>query len=334
MFDRYLTYPSLTSFTLFVLIRTFYNPYPCHSIIVYIQVSNLLMAINEPQSVQLKDPPPKESKKGRPKKPPGGREPSAFEHAREDYRKAEEAREKTKKKKKSEASKGKKKMPTVNQQEGAPSVIDVESLPDNVESASQRSSVVHPRIIAGGFDFGSGNFEKFMRIHVQAVKDVARDGNCGFRALAELLGIGEAKWPEVRTCLYNEVAYNEARYAPLIQSYGWTVAEFKRRLNWLEEGVPAPYEHWMDMPICGIVFATVYQCTLVFLDFDAAVTCLPLTRQMSPPPFLPLGQVLVLCRLRTELHFIAVSLSRTYPVTLIIYFLFNMLVILCLFVRR
>ena len=291
------------------------------------QVSNLLMAINEPQSVQLKDPPPQESKKGRPKKPPGGREPSAFEHAREDYRKAKEAREK--KKKSSEASKGKKKMPAENQQERAPSVIDVESLPDNVESASQRSSADHPHLIAGGFDFGRGNFEKFMCIHVQAVKDVARDGNCGFRALAELLGIGEDKWPQVRTLLYNEVAYNEARYAPLIQEYGWTVAEFKRRLNWLVVGVPAPYEHWMDMPICGIVFATVFQCTLVFLDFDAAVTCLPLTRQMSPPPYLPLGQVLVLGRLRTELHFVAVNLSHSYPVTLTICFILNMLVIFC-----
>ena len=42
-----------------------------------------------------------------------------------------------------------------------------------------------------------------LRPCIQTVKDVATDDNCGFRAIADFLGMGEDSWMHVRMNLSN-----------------------------------------------------------------------------------------------------------------------------------
>ena len=44
-----------------------------------------------------------------------------------------------------------------------------------------------------------------LRPYIQHIKDVKADGNCGFRAIADLLGFGEDGWLHVRKDLLLEL---------------------------------------------------------------------------------------------------------------------------------
>ena len=84
-----------------------------------------------------------------------------------------------------------------------------------------------------------------MRPFIIHVKDVQADENCGFRAIADLLGIGEDRSAQVRRDLLKETHV----YAQLYESvYNRVerVEEIRHSLNHFEGG--ASYDYWMVIP--------------------------------------------------------------------------------------
>ena len=242
--------------------------------------------MNAPDSVIMNDPEAREGR-GRPKKKSNAREKSSFEHNRENMAYAREERNRR-------ASQG-------STQGNGPK-------PRQGRARRQRSvPPKFPPIVVGGYDFGQDNFESFMVPFVTWVRNVSPDGNCGFRALAVLLGATEDAWPQIRMSMMSELSAHPYRYMTFME--GQIVDEVYARLHWFNMGVNAPEAHWMEMPICGALFATIYQCTLVYLDWFGAHTSLPVVEQPpalgSPPP----DSILVLCRDRHSHHFLAVHLS-------------------------
>ena len=80
-----------------------------------------------------------------------------------------------------------------------------------------------------------------------------------------------------------------------------------RRLNWLVPNVLAPSDYWMEMPLCGALFATIYQCTLVFLDWKAAHISLPLTKKTAAEGAPTPGSILFIAFDYSCSHYLAVS---------------------------
>ena len=55
-------------------------------------------------------------------------------------------------------------------------------------------------------------FPSELRRYIKYVKDVAADGNCGFRAIAGLIGFGEKGWLQVRKDLLKELHAHSDHY--------------------------------------------------------------------------------------------------------------------------
>ena len=47
-------------------------------------------------------------------------------------------------------------------------------------------------------------FPVALQSYIHHIKDVALDGNCGFRTLADLMGFGENGWFQMRNDMLNE----------------------------------------------------------------------------------------------------------------------------------
>ncbi|KAL8152758.1 hypothetical protein V2J09_010518 [Rumex salicifolius] len=159
-----------------------------------------------------------------------------------------------------------------------------------------------PPFIHLEFNWGVQNVDDFMFAFITKVTDVAADGHCGYRALAELLGWGQTQWKKVRIELAGEMLRNKELYGA-IQPQTTSINELIRNVNFLAENCTA--KHWLEMPIVGLVFATRYQVALVLLAWSGAHTCLPMiaTEPNSSPP----TSVLALALVGSHNHFVPVS---------------------------
>ncbi|XP_004515629.1 uncharacterized protein [Cicer arietinum] len=107
--------------------------------------------------------------------------------------------------------------------------------------------------------------------------DVVADGNCGFRAIAALLGWTEESWPLVRTQLDKEIHLHQDLYANVFDD---SVESVRSSLNISGLGAQGQ-DKWMCLPDLGYVIATQYNVILVSLSRNLNMTFFPLNK--APP---------------------------------------------------
>ncbi|CAL5336904.1 unnamed protein product [Camellia sinensis] len=116
-------------------------------------------------------------------------------------------------------------------------------------------------------------FPEKLRPYIHHIKDVQADGNCGFRAIAGLIGLGEDDWQQVRRNLLTEMHSNVVYYAQLFGSQE-RVDELNSILSYFK---PSPgFNHWMTMPDMGHLIASYYRVVLYHLSMQQCLTFLPL----------------------------------------------------------
>ncbi|XP_028112612.1 uncharacterized protein LOC114310726 [Camellia sinensis] len=112
---------------------------------------------------------------------------------------------------------------------------------------------------------------------IKLMKDVDGDGNCGFRAITGLLGLGENDWVQVRRDLLLELNNHIDEYVVLYGSHE-RVKELTHILSYFENNLG--FDRWMTMPNMGHLIASFYNVVLYHLSLQQCLTFLPLR---SPP---------------------------------------------------
>jgi hypothetical protein len=164
--------------------------------------------------------------------------------------------------------------------------------------------------VFGGFNWGRNNVDPFMLGHIERVRDTAGDGHCGYRALAALTSpIGETAFPELKTLLCNHLEDHADLYAGCYTGE-YPFQQFVDYQRWAG-ATHGDRRRWIELPIMGLVFATVYQIPLVVLAWHHPFTCLPMispTSANNPPQSATLG---VAC-IGNQDHFAAVRLQTSF----------------------
>ncbi|KAM1682919.1 hypothetical protein COP1_034193 [Malus domestica] len=147
-----------------------------------------------------------------------------------------------------------------------------------------------------------------LRPFIQQVKDVCQDGHCGFRAVADLVGMGENGYLQVRNDLLTELSSFSAHYGEL---YGSTdrVRELAQILSFFDEG-RAPFDRWMMMPDMGHLIASCYKVVLFHLSSTQCLTFLPL--RSAPVPLPRRRQIAI--GFMNDCHCVEVFLRPGHPV--------------------
>ncbi|XP_028060354.1 uncharacterized protein LOC114263967 [Camellia sinensis] len=118
-----------------------------------------------------------------------------------------------------------------------------------------------------------------LKPYIKFVKDVAADGNCGFRAIAASIGHTEDDWAQVRHDLLGELHTHKEEYITLYGSYE-RFEELTSILSYFED-CPG-YSHWMTMPDMGYLVASCYNLVLYHLSLQQCLTFLPLRTVLVP----------------------------------------------------
>lgn len=116
-------------------------------------------------------------------------------------------------------------------------------------------------------------FLKGIRPYIALTKDMAIDGNCGFKVIARLLEYPENSWRDIRVKLLSELRSHLPHYK---QIYGsrQRVNEFVKLLSYFDDYLG--YVYWMTMPDCGHLIASRYDVVLYHLSMQQCLTFLPL----------------------------------------------------------
>ncbi|KAL7191130.1 hypothetical protein ACSBR2_023241 [Camellia fascicularis] len=116
-------------------------------------------------------------------------------------------------------------------------------------------------------------FPAGLKPYIKFVKDVAADGNCGFKAIAASIGHTEDDWAQVRRDLLGELHTHKEEYITLYGSYE-RFEELTSILSYFEDS--PGYSHWMTMPDMGHLVALCYNLVLYYLSLQQCLTFLPL----------------------------------------------------------
>ncbi|RZB74634.1 putative protein FAR1-RELATED SEQUENCE 10, partial [Glycine soja] len=123
-------------------------------------------------------------------------------------------------------------------------------------------------------------FASFFQGFIRDVVDVKADGNCGYRSIGALLGMGEDSWPLVRNELLKELGRWSHEYMNL---FGGTERFEQLKLSLLVDGFSkVSVDKWMDIKDMGYMIASRYNVILVSLSQQQSMTFFPLRSQ--PPP--------------------------------------------------
>ncbi|KAL5141614.1 Protein FAR-RED ELONGATED HYPOCOTYL 3 [Glycine soja] len=123
-------------------------------------------------------------------------------------------------------------------------------------------------------------FAPFIQGFIRDVVDVKANGNCGYRSIAALLGMGEDSWPLVRNELIKELGRWSHEYMNL---FGGTERFEQLKLSLHVDGFSkVSVDKWMDITEMGYVIASRYNVILVSLSRQQNMTFFPL-RSQSPP---------------------------------------------------
>ncbi|XP_028121044.1 uncharacterized protein LOC114318370 [Camellia sinensis] len=115
--------------------------------------------------------------------------------------------------------------------------------------------------------------EVIAKASVTTKKDVATDGNCGFRAIVGLMGFEEEGWLQVRKDLLKELHTHSDHYRKLFGSQE-RIDDLTNILAYFE---PNPgLDRWTMMPDMDYLISSFYQVILVHLSMQQCLTFLPL----------------------------------------------------------
>ncbi|XP_058742934.1 uncharacterized protein LOC131615792 [Vicia villosa] len=119
-------------------------------------------------------------------------------------------------------------------------------------------------------------FPIFLHQYIDDIIDVRKDGNCGFRAIAALLGMGEQSWPLVREQLDVEVYQHHQLYSKVFHD---TISNVRSSLQ-VDSLGPQDCDKWMMIPEMGYPIASRYNVIFVSLskNFHLNLTFFPLMR--------------------------------------------------------
>ncbi|GFS38058.1 P-loop containing nucleoside triphosphate hydrolases superfamily protein [Actinidia rufa] len=151
-------------------------------------------------------------------------------------------------------------------------------------------------------------FPASLRPYIRHVKDVLFDGNCGFRAIAGLMNIGEEDgWVQVRRDLLTELNLHVDDYKIM---YGGQrrIDELTHCLSWFN-GRPK-MDRWMTMPDMGHLIASRYNVVLYHLSNKQCLTFLPL--RSLPIPAASRREITI--GFINNNHFVEVFLLPDHPV--------------------
>ncbi|KAL5124814.1 Protein FAR1-RELATED SEQUENCE 5 [Glycine soja] len=124
-----------------------------------------------------------------------------------------------------------------------------------------------------------GSISPFMHGFIEDVVDVKADGNCGYRSVSTLLGMGEECWAMMRNELIKELDKWSQDY---IKIFGGTERYEQLRLSLHVDGLSkVSMDKWMDITNIGYVIASRYNVILVSLSRQQSFTFFPLR---SRPP--------------------------------------------------
>ncbi|XP_038717206.1 uncharacterized protein LOC120010486 [Tripterygium wilfordii] len=139
------------------------------------------------------------------------------------------------------------------------------------------------------------------------VKDIRANGNCGFRAIAGLIGFGEDAWMHICQNLIDELRTLWAKYVDLFGGYD-RACFIDNSLNFWESDRSAPLQNWMTMPDMDHLITSSYNVILHLLSFEQCLTFLPL-RLVSLPSH---EQVTITIEFVNNNHFVQVALIDDY----------------------
>ena len=116
-------------------------------------------------------------------------------------------------------------------------------------------------------------FPDTMQSYITSIVDVADDGNCGYRAIAALMGMGENNFMVIRRDVLDELALNRQLYTRL---HGG-VDEYEKIYHAIDYfSSNAPFENWMSILDIGYLIATRYNIVLYHFSRQICLTFLPL----------------------------------------------------------
>ncbi|XP_038688571.1 uncharacterized protein LOC119987723 [Tripterygium wilfordii] len=150
-------------------------------------------------------------------------------------------------------------------------------------------------------------FPEFIRPHITHITDVPGDGHCGYRVIANFLGLGDDGWKKERIDLLEELKKHRDEYnkvlSPLTSS-----DELIDSVDCLDSY--ADMRHWMTMPNMGNVIASCYNVPVVHISNVQCLTFLPLR---DPLPFEASKDILTIGYINGS-HFVRVKLVDDSPI--------------------
>ncbi|KAH1249563.1 hypothetical protein GmHk_05G012890 [Glycine max] len=151
-------------------------------------------------------------------------------------------------------------------------------------------------------------FEPFIQDFIDDIVDVKADGNCGYRSIAGLLGMGENSWSLVRNELMKELGKWSHDY---IKLFGGTKRFEELRLPLLVVGFSmVSMDKWMDIMDMGYVIASRYSVIIVSLSQQQSMTFFPIRSQ--PPPDSSVHRMICVGHMFGN-HFVQVYLKDCCP---------------------
>ncbi|KAH1250309.1 Protein FAR1-RELATED SEQUENCE 2 [Glycine max] len=120
-------------------------------------------------------------------------------------------------------------------------------------------------------------FQPFMHDFIDKIVDLKGDGNCGYRSVSSLLGMGQDSWSVVRNHLLKELVNFSEYY---IKLFGGTKRFEELRMSLLVDGLTkVTTDKWMDITDMGHVIASRYNVIVVSLSKQQSMTFFPLRSQ-------------------------------------------------------
>ena len=152
---------------------------------------------------------------------------------------------------------------------------------------------------------------KFMRPYTERIVDVIGDGHCGFRAIAESVGLAEEGHVMVRRPLIKELKEHTNKNNEIYVS--------ERCYNYIVDGLHppknassfAPPDKWLTLPDMGHIVASCYNRTVLVmttLDIGVSETFFSLRGR---PPVNPKSNMIFLGLILN--HFVLLSLKDGCP---------------------
>ncbi|KAH1254502.1 hypothetical protein GmHk_04G010936 [Glycine max] len=143
---------------------------------------------------------------------------------------------------------------------------------------------------------------------IENIVDVKANGNCGYRAIDALLGMGEDSWSLVCNHLFKELAKWSDEYINLLGGID-KFKELKRSLL-VDELSMVTMDKWMNITNMGYVIASRYNVILLSLSLQQSIMFIPLRSQ--PPTDCSMLRVICIGHVYDN-HFVQVYLRGCCP---------------------